>query len=79
MITYPNGDQTTYVTTVFECEVRGGTLRDASDETIAAGFVGLADLPAYRTTRWASYMLPRLYGRRAHGQFEPPSWQPPQG
>ena len=77
MITYPNGDQATYVTTVFECEVRAGTLRHASDETIAARFVGKADLPEYRTTVWARYVLPRLYGREGHGHFEPPSWQPP--
>jgi ADP-ribose pyrophosphatase YjhB (NUDIX family) len=77
MITYPNGDQATYVTTVFECEVRGGALREASDETIAAGFVGPDDLPDYRTTAWASYILPRLFDRQGHGHFERPSWRPP--
>jgi 8-oxo-dGTP pyrophosphatase MutT (NUDIX family) len=77
MITYPNGDQVTYVTTVFECEVRSGTLRGSTEETEAVAFVSLADLSAYRTTPWARYALPKFFARQGQGQFEPPTWQPP--
>ena len=38
LVTYSNGDQTEYVMTVFECEVRGGALRTDSDETNGVRF-----------------------------------------
>jgi ADP-ribose pyrophosphatase YjhB (NUDIX family) len=47
VVTYPNGDRAAYIMSVFECEVRGGTLLSASDETSAAAFVGAAELPGY--------------------------------
>lgn len=78
LVIYPNGDRTTYVMTVFECEVRGGVLRAGSDETTDAAFVGLPDLPGYPTSPWVLHVLPRLYDRSRIGDFDPPSWRPPQ-
>jgi len=78
MVIYPNGDRTTYVMTVFECEVRGGILRADSDETTDAAFVGFGELPRYRTSPWVQAVLPGLYDRSRSGHFEPPSWRPPQ-
>jgi ADP-ribose pyrophosphatase YjhB (NUDIX family) len=77
VVTYGNGDRTSYVMTVFECEVRGGILRNQSDETSDAAFVGRAELASYRTSRWVEHGLPRLYDRAGDGFFDPPSWQPP--
>lgn len=37
-MTYPNGDQTAYVSTVFEAEVIGGSLRADGDETLEVGW-----------------------------------------
>ncbi len=45
VVTYPNGDRTAYAMAVFECEVRGGALRQTSDETTAAEFVALPSYP----------------------------------
>jgi 8-oxo-dGTP pyrophosphatase MutT (NUDIX family) len=77
LVTYPNGDRTTYVMTVFECEARGGTLRGTSDETTAAAFVGADELALYRTSPWVQHVLPGLYDRSRSGHFDAPSWQPP--
>jgi ADP-ribose pyrophosphatase YjhB (NUDIX family) len=77
VVTYPNGDRTAYVMTVFECEVRGGILRATSDETSAAAFVASAELSRYRTSTWVRHVLPGLYDRSRSGHFEPPSWRPP--
>jgi len=77
VVTYPNGDRTAYVMTVFECEERGGTLRGSSDETTAAAFVGATELSSYRTSPWVQHVLPGLYGRSRSGHFDAPSWRPP--
>jgi 8-oxo-dGTP pyrophosphatase MutT (NUDIX family) len=78
VVSYPNGDRTAYVMTVFECEVRGGSLRPESDETSAAAFVGAAQLAGLRTSPWVMHVIPGLYDRSRAGHFEPPSWRPAQ-
>jgi 8-oxo-dGTP pyrophosphatase MutT (NUDIX family) len=77
LVTYPNGDRSEYVMTVFECEVRGGVLRATSDETTDAGFVAAGDLSGYRTSTWVQHILPGLYDRSRFGHFDPPVWRPP--
>jgi 8-oxo-dGTP pyrophosphatase MutT (NUDIX family) len=77
LVTYPNGDRTIYVMTVFECEVLGGSLRSSSDETTDAAFVSAAELSTYPTSSWVRHVLPRLYDRSRAGDFEPPKWRPP--
>jgi 8-oxo-dGTP pyrophosphatase MutT (NUDIX family) len=77
VLTYPNGDRTSYVMTVFECAVRGGALVAVTDETSAAEFVGAAELARYRTSPWVTHVLPDLYDRSRSGIFEPPRWRPP--
>jgi hypothetical protein len=76
-VVYPNGDRTSYVMTVFECEIRGGTLRAESDETTDAAFVARDELSGYRTSRWVRDVLPGYYDRSRRGCFETPSWHPP--
>jgi 8-oxo-dGTP diphosphatase len=76
-VTYPNGHQTTYVTTVFECQVRGGTLLQSTAETFAAAYFGPQDLNELAMTPWAAFLLPRLFAGRSEADFEPESWLPP--
>jgi 8-oxo-dGTP pyrophosphatase MutT (NUDIX family) len=78
LVTYPNGDRTAYVMSIFECEVRGGTLQAKSDETTDAAFVGAGELSGYRTSPWVQHVLPGLYDRARSSHFEAPSWRPPQ-
>ena len=77
LVTYPNGDRTIYVMTVFECAVLGGTLRERSDETNAAAFVSTSELEAYEISEWVRHVVPGLYDRSRTAFFEAPSWQPP--
>ena len=77
LVTYPNGDRTIYVMTVFECTVLGGTLRERSDETSALAFVAASELGAYETSGWVRHIIPGLYDRSRAAYFEAPSWQPP--
>jgi len=77
LVTYPNGDRTTYVMTVFECAVRSGALRTATDETTAAAFVAADELSQYRTASWVNCILPGLYDRSRTAHFEAPSWRLP--
>src|SRR5690348_1723528 len=32
VVAYPNGDETQYISTMFECEIRGGALRERGDD-----------------------------------------------
>jgi 8-oxo-dGTP pyrophosphatase MutT (NUDIX family) len=77
-VTYPNGDVSAYVMTVFGARVVGGELRPDGEEICDAAWVAPDD-PAGRTLAgWVPIVLGAL-GRdpdRAH--FEPPHWRPPQ-
>jgi 8-oxo-dGTP pyrophosphatase MutT (NUDIX family) len=77
LVTYPNGDRTIYVMTVFECAVLGGALRERSDETSAAAFVSASELEAYEISGWVRHVVPGLYDRSRTAFFEAPRWQPP--
>lgn len=77
MVVYPNGDRTTYVMTVFECTVRGGTPRPDLEEISEVAFVGRDELERYPTSPWVGHVLPRLYDRSGAGYFEPATWRPP--
>lgn len=79
IVNYANGDRTSYVITVFECEVLGGTLRADSDETDDAAFVAADDLASYPTSRWVGRLLPNFYDRTHGSHFDPPTWTPPSG
>jgi ADP-ribose pyrophosphatase YjhB (NUDIX family) len=43
-VTYPNGDETAYVTIVYEARVRGGVERADGDETTELGWFRIEDL-----------------------------------
>jgi 8-oxo-dGTP pyrophosphatase MutT (NUDIX family) len=75
-VSYPNGDQAGYVTTVFECVGRGGTLTRTSEEVSEATFVGATELQHYALTPWAQRVLPVLYQRSAETRFDAPTWRP---
>ena len=75
-VEYPNGDLVSYVTTVFECEAVGGTLRRTSEEVSDVAFVKGDQSAHLEVTDWARRVLPDLYARPERPRFEPPTWQP---
>jgi 8-oxo-dGTP pyrophosphatase MutT (NUDIX family) len=71
-IRYPNGDEVSYVTTVFRCVPTGGRLDDSGAETEALRWVPIdeaADVEGLAP--WVAGVLPHLTGDVAH--FEPPA------
>lgn len=58
---YPNGDEVSYVTTVFRCEQVGGALADDSRETLELRWVPRAEVDQLEPlAAWVRDLLPRL-------------------
>jgi 8-oxo-dGTP diphosphatase len=76
VVNYPNGDETQYVTTMFECERLSGDLRADDDETLAARFWTLAEATDLPLSPWLPRVLPRLFDSTADPWFEPSTWRP---
>jgi len=56
-MTYPNGDETSYVVTAFGAEVVGGTARPDGDETSAVRWWDIDDLPREDMSRLTLALL----------------------
>jgi 8-oxo-dGTP pyrophosphatase MutT (NUDIX family) len=76
VVRYPNGDETQYISAMFECDVQSGHLHADDDEVQAARFWSLDDARALQLSAWLPPVLARLYGPDAPTWFEPPSWRP---
>jgi len=77
-VRYPNGDEVEYVTSVFECAVRGGALRPDGVEVGDARFFAPSELAALPLARWAQLVLPDLLRERGRALVGAVRWQPPQ-
>ena len=75
-VRYPNGDETTYVMSVFDCRRLGGTLRADGVETLDARWVAPAELDALPLGRWVRVLLPRLLAS-PEPWLPPVTWSPP--
>lgn len=45
-VRYPHGDEVEYVTTVFDCEILGGSLIDSNDETKRLAYFHVNEMPS---------------------------------
>ncbi|MFC4591161.1 NUDIX domain-containing protein [Sphaerisporangium corydalis] len=59
--TYPNGDQICFVTTIYGCEVEGGTLRPDGVEVADARWVTETEALALRMPAWSRQVIPDCY------------------
>jgi 8-oxo-dGTP pyrophosphatase MutT (NUDIX family) len=59
-LTYPNGDQTSYVTTAFDATVVSGTPRPDGDETVDVGWWQPAALPIDEMSHFTRSLLAAL-------------------
>lgn len=75
-VRYPGGDETQYVISVFECEVRGGVPRPDGDETSAVSYVSAGEAAELRLAPWLRQVAGRLYERPAAPYFAPARWRP---
>jgi len=76
-VRYENGDETTYVMSLFECRRLGGVLRADLEETLDARYFAAADLGTVHLSRWAEIVVPRLMDSAQRRWFPPVTWQPP--
>ena len=77
LVRYPNGDETQYLSTMFDCVIESGEPRPDGDETSAVGFFTLDQAMALELSPWLVDVLPRLYDQTAPPWFEPAAWDPP--
>lgn len=73
LVRYPNGDETQYLSTMFECSVVSGDLRADGEETQSAGFFTLDEARELPLSPWLAHVLPRLYDATSAAWFEPPA------
>lgn len=77
VVRYPNGDETQYISTIFECAVVSGTLRADGEETTEARFWTHAEAVRLPLAPWLAKVLPRLFDGASEAWFEPPTWRQP--
>jgi ADP-ribose pyrophosphatase YjhB (NUDIX family) len=76
VVRYPNGDESQYVSSIFECVVESGEIRADGDETTAACFWTYNEAVGLPLSPWLTRVLPRLFDAAADTWFEPPAWRP---
>ena len=81
VVHYPNGDETQYVSAMFECVIESGSppLGGDGDEVLAARFWGLDEARGLKLSPWLARVLARLYVRSDTPWFDPPRWRPQAG
>ena len=75
-VTYPNGDQTAYVATIFEAQVTRGVPRPDGDEIIELGWFGPDDLETVELTTIAQTVVRELVWLPAEGRNRLPETLP---
>jgi 8-oxo-dGTP pyrophosphatase MutT (NUDIX family) len=76
-VRYTNGDEVSYVITVFECRRLAGTARPDGVETLEVRWVAAPELAQLELSRWARAALPHLGESRGTVWLPRPTWRPP--
>ena len=76
VVVYPNGDETQYISCIFECEVISGEPRAGDDEISEVRFWSRDEARALPMSPWLPPVLDRLFDPTLSGWFEPPRWHP---
>ena len=79
IVRYSNGDETQYVSTMFECRIIAGEINPDGDEIQHARFWMLEEALALPLSPWLTRMIARLYARTSEAWFEEPTWRPVSG
>ncbi len=75
-VIYANGDEVSYVSTVFACRPTGGSLRPDGVETLDVGFFAQKEYETLPLSRIARTVLPDAFAFGGTARFEPPSRMP---
>jgi 8-oxo-dGTP pyrophosphatase MutT (NUDIX family) len=73
LVRYPNGDETQYLSTMFECSVESGEAHPDGEETTSVRFFTLDEAQAVPLSPWLVRVLPRLFEATSAPWFEPPA------
>jgi 8-oxo-dGTP pyrophosphatase MutT (NUDIX family) len=76
-VVYRNGDQVSYVMTVFECRVVGGELRTDGIETSDVAHFSPAHLATLELAPWVRPVLADAFEGRPGAAFQSGVWRPP--
>jgi ADP-ribose pyrophosphatase YjhB (NUDIX family) len=78
VVQYPNGDETQYITSIFECEIVAGEPHAGDDEVTEVRFWNYEDARSLKLSPWLPRVLEQLYDRTLTAWFEEPTWRPPE-
>ncbi len=76
-VTYSNGDQVSYIMTVFACDIIGGTIRRESDEASDAKFFTPEEWTKLEILPWVRIVLNKVGRESESARFDAPGWSPP--
>jgi hypothetical protein len=75
--TIHNGDQVSYVSTIFRCDAIGGHLHARDGEAIDLVCFTQAELADVDLAPWVASLSPHLFAPDSTPYFTPNSWSPP--
>ena len=76
VVRYANGDENSYVMTVFEAEVVSGEPRADGVETLEARWFSREETRALNVARWMPEVLARVFEEDEAGRFRAARWEP---
>jgi 8-oxo-dGTP pyrophosphatase MutT (NUDIX family) len=77
IVTYGNGDRTSYLMSVFAAQIKGGELQPDGAEVSELRYFSQADLAKLELTAWQQRVLGDAFSQQTPTHFQPPTWQPP--
>ena len=77
VVSYPNGDETQYVMSVYECSITSGEISKDSDEVTDCRFISEQEFGTLSVASWTREVLPLVYSRPRNSIIGPVTWVPP--
>ena len=77
LVDYANGDQVSYIATIFRGRVISGTLRPDGSEVLDVRYFTREELARAPHSKWMNTCTELLFSRDAPPHFIKPSWLPP--
>src|SRR5688572_33428129 len=76
LIDYPNGDQSSYVATVFRGRIIGGEARPDGEEILDLRYFSREEIRGVPHSRWMDLAMDALYAREGPAHFQKAIWRP---
>ena len=76
-VRYPNGDEVSYVMSVFACRLLAGIPEPDAVETLEVGYFSEPEIAQLATPAWLRVVLPDMLAAGDVARFAARRWQPP--